>query len=125
MSESLLQRSVTTTVARNLAHTTITSPKITADSSATDLQSKPILDLVAFGVAHADQERIAGDQAELKRLMLAALPLWTTLKGGYDVTDLSVQTTFGQFGVANFGSWKVRPASWNSCLVASISPMAA
>lgn len=83
---------------------TITSPKITADSSATGLQSKPILDLVAFGVAHADQDKIAGDQAELKRLMLAALPLWTTLKGGYDVTDLSVQTTFGQFGVANFGT---------------------
>lgn len=83
---------------------TILTPKITAYSNATGLQSKSILDLVAFGVAHADQDKIASDQAELKRLMLAALPLWGTMKGGYDVTDLSVQTQVGLFRAANVGT---------------------
>jgi hypothetical protein len=80
---------------------TVTSPKITAESSATGLQLKPILEILAFGVAHADKDEIAADQPELKRLILAALPLWGTISGGYDVSDLDVDTPVGQFRFSN------------------------
>ena len=81
----------------------IAAPKITAVSSATGFQSRPILDIVAFAVARADQDRIAAaDQAELKRLILAALPLWGTLTGGYEVADLTVETPVGGFSFDRF-----------------------
>lgn len=80
---------------------TISSPKVVVVSDATGFQAWPILDLAAFAVAHADEQAVAADQAELKRLVLAALPLWDSISVGYAISDLGVDTAVGQFGIAN------------------------
>lgn len=81
---------------------TLSSPKVTVVSDAAGFRSWPILDLVAFAIAHADEQAVAADQAELKRLILAALPLWDRISGRYDVSDLTVETSVGRFGIAGF-----------------------
>ncbi|APH73432.1 hypothetical protein [Aquibium oceanicum] len=82
---------------------TLRSPKITVASNTTGMQWKPMLDLLAFGVAQAGKDIEAADRTELKRLILATLPLWETVRGGYDFTDLTVGTPAGLFRLANFG----------------------
>jgi hypothetical protein len=82
---------------------TIRSPKVTVVSNMTGMQWKPMLDLLAFGVAQAGRETEAVDQAKLKRLILATLPLWDMVRGGYDFTDLTVGTPVGLIRLANFG----------------------
>lgn len=80
---------------------TLSSPKVTVVSDATGFRSWPILDLVAFAIAHADEQALAADQAELKRLILAALPLWDRIAVGYAISDLGVDTSIGRFGFAS------------------------
>ncbi len=82
---------------------TIRSPKVTVVSNMTEMQWKPMLDLLEYGVAQAGKETEALDQAELKRLILATLPLWDTARGGYGFTDLTVGTPVGLFRLADFG----------------------
>lgn len=80
----------------------VTSPNVTVVSDATGFRVWPLLDIAAFAVAHADEQAVAVDQAELKRLILAALPFWDTVSVGYDVSDLTVETSVGRFGIAGF-----------------------
>ena len=53
----------------------IKASDLAVDVTAKAIRTKPFLDLLAFAVAHEDQDRVKADQAELKALLLAALPL--------------------------------------------------
>jgi len=76
------------------------SPQYAIDAKGTGFRSKPMLDLLAFFVANAEEAKIKANQAELKTLLLAALPLWDNLAGAGGFTDLSVPTPMGEFGAA-------------------------
>jgi hypothetical protein len=54
-----------------------------------------LLDLLAFGIANGDYERLKANQAELKSLLLGALPFWHTIGGTYALSDLQVTTPVG------------------------------
>lgn len=79
----------------------LTLPKLTAVTEAKGFQVWPLLDIAAFAVAHADKAAVAADQAELKRLILAALPFWDRISVGYDASDVTVETSVGRFGIAS------------------------
>jgi hypothetical protein len=79
------------------------SPKYAIDAKGAGFRSKPILDLVAFFVANAEEAKIKANQGELKTLLLAALPLWDNLAGGGGFTDLAVPTPMGEFGASLLG----------------------
>lgn len=79
------------------------SPKYAIDARGAGVQSKPLLDLLAFLVANADKSAMSTNQAELKTLLLAALPLWDNLAGNGGFTDLTVPTPMGEFGATQLG----------------------
>ncbi|MFN3547355.1 MAG: hypothetical protein ACK4U0_07670 [Mesorhizobium sp.] len=81
---------------------TIAAPRITVASTATGFQSRPLLDLLAFGVAQSGRDKGEIDQRELKRLLLAALPMWDTISAGYHLGDLAIDTPVGRFGLDSF-----------------------
>lgn len=79
------------------------SPKYAIDGKGTGFRSKPMLDLLAFFVANGDKTAISTNQAEMKSLLLAALPLWENLAGEGGLTDLTVPTPLGEFGASQLG----------------------
>ena len=79
------------------------SPKYAIDAKGAGFRSKPMLDLLAFFVANAEEAKIKANQAELKTLLLAALPLWDNLAGSGGFTELAVPTPMGEFGAAQLG----------------------
>lgn len=81
----------------------VKAPKVAVDFNGAGVRSKEILDLVAFFVANSDEEKIKANQAEMKKLMLAALPLWQNISGAYGFTDLSVPSPLGEFGARQAG----------------------
>ena len=73
----------------------IKAGSVSLEADGRGVKSRPLLDLLAFGVANADPERIKANQAQLKSLLLAALPLWDHVSGTYAFSDFSVTTPFG------------------------------
>jgi hypothetical protein len=68
---------------------------LSVEGAGTGMKTKPFLDLLAFGVANADPEKMKVNQAEMKSLMLAALPGWEHMSGTYALADLSVTSPVG------------------------------
>ncbi|MFT3987709.1 hypothetical protein [Aestuariivirga sp.] len=79
--------------------------KITADSATQvtagkGLLTKPMLDLLAWAVAHPDPEAMKANQAELKPLLTAAMPIFTSLTGNATVSNVNVATPIGPVSFA-------------------------
>jgi hypothetical protein len=66
-------------------------------SSFTDMRLREILDLLAWFVARPSVEAIAADQADLKPLLTAALPLVGRATGQLDMSTIDVATPLGVF----------------------------
>lgn len=71
-----------------------------AVTKASGLQSKAFLDLLAFAVANSSEAQVKARQAELKTLLLAALPLWNNIEGSQDWHDTSIVTPLGNLEAA-------------------------
>ncbi len=82
----------------------IKAASVALDSSGTGAKPRPMLDLLAFVVANPEPEKIKAKQEELKRLLLAALPLWDRMNGSYSLADLSVTSPVGIFRAAEIGA---------------------
>lgn len=80
------------------------SPKASFDVAGAGLRSSAILDLVAFFVANSDESKIKVNQAEMKSLMLSAMPLWDNVSAHYEFTDLTVPSPIGEFGASQIGT---------------------
>ncbi len=79
----------------------IRSPEMSYSSGATGFQAQPMLDLLAFAVANPDEEKVKAEQAQLKTLLRAVLPLWDRMTGTYGWRELSVGTPLGIFSSSN------------------------
>ncbi|GLS38790.1 hypothetical protein GCM10010869_43870 [Mesorhizobium tianshanense] len=77
---------------------------LAVDVSAKAMRTKPLLDLLAFGVAHEDEAQLRADQGELKALLLAALPLWERIDGTYILKNFALETYGGNFGAAQLST---------------------
>ncbi len=82
----------------------IRTPDLAVDVTAKALRTRPFLDLLAFAVAHEDEVRLKADQAELKSLLLAALPLWDRIDGTYTFKNFAFETYAGNFGAAQLST---------------------
>lgn len=74
---------------------TIQAASLSMDGAGSGLKMNAFLDLLAFGVANPDPEKIKAKQEQLKSLLLAALPVWDHVNGSYTLSKLSVTTPFG------------------------------
>ncbi|TIL33803.1 hypothetical protein [Mesorhizobium sp.] len=77
---------------------TIKSPKLSVNATGKGVRTRPLLDLLAFAVANEDEARLKANQAQLKSLLLAALPLWERIDGTYGFKELTVESPVGLFG---------------------------
>jgi hypothetical protein len=73
-------------------------------SSAKGLASKPLMEIASFFVSHPTKELVIKDQAVLKEKLLAALPLFASLKSDGTFENLSVDTGYGKFAMTGGGS---------------------
>ncbi|MGX5846794.1 hypothetical protein ACWGTO_06900 [Mesorhizobium sp. PL10] len=78
----------------------IRAPELVLDINAKAMRTKPLLDLLAFAVAHDDEDRLKADQAELKALLLGVLPLWDRMDETYTFKNFAFETYAGNFGAA-------------------------
>lgn len=74
---------------------TIKAASLSVESTGAGVRTKSLLDLLAFGIANAGYEKVKANQAELKRVLLAALPLWDKTEGAYTLSGLEVITPIG------------------------------
>ncbi len=82
---------------------TIRAREVSLDATGKGLRTKPFLDLVEFGVANGEETKLKANQAELKSLLLAALPLWDRIDGSYRFSDFAAESQVGSFGAKEFG----------------------
>ncbi|WP_434722978.1 hypothetical protein [Mesorhizobium sp. RIZ17] len=83
---------------------TLKTPELSVDAKGKGVRTKPLLDLLAFAVANEDETKLKANQAELKSLMLAALPVWERVDGNYGFKDFEVESPVGKFGAAQFST---------------------
>ncbi|TPI67664.1 DUF2125 domain-containing protein [Mesorhizobium sp. B3-1-3] len=83
---------------------TLKTPELSVDAKGKGVRTKPLLDLLAFAVANEDEAKLKANQAELKSLMLAALPIWERVDGNYGFKDFEVESPVGKFGAAQFST---------------------
>jgi acylphosphatase len=83
---------------------TIKSPELSVNATGKGVRTKPFLDLLAFAVANESEAKLKANQAQLKSLLLAALPLWERIDGSYGLKDLTVESSVGHFGAAELGT---------------------
>jgi hypothetical protein len=83
---------------------TLKTPELSVDAKGKGVRTKPLLDLLAFAVANEDEAKLKANQAELKSLMLAALPIWERIDGNYGFKDFEVESPVGKFGAAQFST---------------------
>jgi len=76
---------------------------VSLDAKGQGYRTRELLDLLAFAVANADKAKITANQAELKKLLLAALPVWNRITGSYRFGDFTTETPFGSFGAKTIG----------------------
>ncbi len=84
--------------------TSISAPEFSVGATGKGVKTKPLLDLLAFAVANESDAKVKANQAELKSLLLAALPLWEHVDGTYGFKDLAVASPVGIFGAAQFNT---------------------
>jgi hypothetical protein len=80
------------------------APEIAVSVTAKAIRTKPLLDLLAFAVAYEDEARLKANQAELKTLLLGALPLWERIDGTYTFKNIAIETYAGNFGAAQLNT---------------------
>lgn len=73
----------------------VTAASISETGTLKGMRSAPILDLVAFFVAHPSEAAIKADQEVLRRQVKAALPFFDTLDGTASYKGLTMTTPFG------------------------------
>ncbi|TPL51707.1 hypothetical protein [Mesorhizobium sp. B2-4-6] len=83
---------------------TLKTPELSVDANGKGVRTKLLLDLLAFAVANEDEAKLKASQAELKSLMLAALPIWERVDGNYGFKDFEVESPVGKFGAAQFST---------------------
>ena len=83
---------------------TVKAASLSAESTGAGVRTKSLLDLLAFGIANADYERVKANQAELKSLLLAALPFWDRMGGTYALSDLEVISPVGILRTKEFNN---------------------
>lgn len=83
---------------------TIKSPELSVTANGKGVRSKPLLDLLAFAVANEDEAALKANQAQLKSLLLAALPVWERLDGTYGFKDFAVESPIGTFGATQLST---------------------
>lgn len=83
---------------------TLKTPELSVDANGKGMRTKPLLDLLAFAVANEDEAKLKTNQAELKSLMQAALPVWERIDGAYRFTDFEVESPVGKFGAKQFST---------------------
>lgn len=81
----------------------VRAERLDARSAGKNLNSRRMLDLMAFLVANADETRIKANQAELKRLMLALLPVWDGMDGSQTFENVGIDTPVGPVSAGSFG----------------------
>lgn len=81
---------------------TLSTPELSVDAKGKGVHTKPLLDLLAFAVANEDETKLKSNQAELKSLLLAALPVWERIDGTYGFKDFAVESPIGKFGATQF-----------------------
>jgi hypothetical protein len=69
------------------------------DMTGKGMKAKPLLDLMAFAVAHQTKELVSKDQAKLKTIMKDGLPIFENVTANGKFNSLTVASQFGQFGV--------------------------
>ena len=77
----------------------LTAQSATMNVKAAGLRSQPVLDLIAFFVAHQDKDSITKDQSDLKKILSSALPIWNTMTGTTEAKTVKVTSNFGEFGM--------------------------
>lgn len=83
---------------------TVRSPELSVEASGKGVRTKPLLDLLAFAVANEDETALKANQAQLKSLLLAALPLWERIDGTYGFKDFKVESPVGNFGAVQLST---------------------
>ncbi|PBC05062.1 DUF2125 domain-containing protein [Mesorhizobium sp. WSM3860] len=83
---------------------TLRTPELSVDANGKGVRTKSMLDLLAFAVANEDEAKLKANQAELKSLLLAALPIWERVDGNYGFKNFEVETPVGKFGAAQFST---------------------
>lgn len=68
------------------------------------MNSKTLMDIAAFFVAHPSKELVIKDQQILKDKLLAALPFFASLQSDGKFENLTVDTSYGQFAITDGGS---------------------
>ncbi|WP_032916892.1 hypothetical protein [Mesorhizobium erdmanii] len=83
---------------------TVKSPELSVEASGKGVQTRPLLDLLAFAVANEDEKTLKANQAQLKSLLLAALPVWERIDGNYGFKDFAVDSPLGTFGATQLST---------------------
>ncbi|RWA74240.1 hypothetical protein [Mesorhizobium sp.] len=83
---------------------TLRTPELSVDAHGKGVRTKPLLDLLAFAVANEDEAKLKANQAELKTLLQAALPVWERIDGNYGFKDFEVESPVGKFGAKQFST---------------------
>lgn len=73
------------------------------DTRIEGLRATEVLDLVAWFVAHPSQAQIVAAQEELRARLTSLMPVFGHMTGDIDITDASVGTPVGTFGMAKAG----------------------
>jgi hypothetical protein len=69
------------------------------DTKASALQSKSVLDIIAFLVAHPSKELIIKDQSILKTTLMGALPIFENVEGEATLKTVAITTPIGPVGM--------------------------
>lgn len=73
------------------------------DMTLKGLRSRPVLDVMAWLVAHLSQQAIIAGQAELKALLRAGLPLFESISSSATFETISATTPVGTVGIDKIG----------------------
>ena len=82
---------------------TVTAETGIQDGTVKGFRAKAIYQLIAWFVAHPSEEAIKANQAELKTLAIAGLPLFENVTATGALQNLSVTTPVGPVGIASLG----------------------
>lgn len=75
----------------------VTVAKGSQDGTITGLKAKPAAALLSFLVGHPTPEAVTRDQAQLKDLLRAVLPIFARVESGAVLEDMKVATPMGEF----------------------------
>jgi hypothetical protein len=82
---------------------TLKANNFSVNATGKGYRTRAMLDLLAFGIANADEAKIKANQAALKDQLRAALPVWNHVDVSYGFGDFSAETPVGTFGAGNLG----------------------